>query len=301
MHHNITNGAFVMSQIAPPIAPDFAVSTPTDRLIEMWLHGRSRHTQDSYRRFARRFLGYARKPVDAITLADVQGWQDTLGELSPNSQRTALAAVKSLLSFGHKIGVLACNTSIPVKAPPAKDTLNERLLSELEVQLMIRLEVNPRNRTILRLLYAGGLRVSELCQMKWKDIKERRETAQITVFGKGGKTRSVLLPTAVWVELEQLRGDADFSDPVFSSRKSSNGGHLNRSQIFRLVSAAASRAGIRGKVSPHWLRHAHASHSLDRGAPIHLVQQTLGHASVATTSRYLHARPNDSSSLYLPS
>ncbi|MEP0755582.1 site-specific integrase [Trichocoleus sp. Lan] len=62
----------------------------------------------------------------------------------------------------------------------------------------------------------------------------------------------------------------------------------------------ANALGLKRKVSPHWLRHAHASHSLDRGAPIHLVQATLGHESVATTSRYLHARPNDSSSLYLP-
>jgi len=77
------------------------------------------------------------------------------------------------------------------------------------------------------------------------------------------------------------------------------GRHLDRTQVYRIVANAALRAGIQGKVSPHWLRHAHASHSIERGAPIHLVQQTLGHASVATTSRYLHARPNDSSSLYL--
>lgn len=78
------------------------------------------------------------------------------------------------------------------------------------------------------------------------------------------------------------------------------GGHLDRTQVYRIVKAAASRAGIEGNVSPHWLRHAHASHSLDRGAPLHLVQATLGHSSVATTERYLHARPNDSSAMYLP-
>jgi integrase/recombinase XerD len=65
------------------------------------------------------------------------------------------------------------------------------------------------------------------------------------------------------------------------------------------VGAAAQRAGFEGKVSPHWLRHAHATHALERGAPIHLVQATLGHTSVATTGRYLHARPTDSSARYL--
>jgi integrase/recombinase XerD len=76
-------------------------------------------------------------------------------------------------------------------------------------------------------------------------------------------------------------------------------GHLDHLRVYQVV-AAAQRAGIQGKVSPHWLLHAHASHSLERGAPIHIVQQTLDHASVATTNCYLHARPNDSSSLYLP-
>jgi site-specific recombinase XerD len=63
--------------------------------------------------------------------------------------------------------------------------------------------------------------------------------------------------------------------------------------------AAARRAAVAGKVSPHWFRHAHASQALDRGAPIHLVSHTLGHSSVATTGRYLHARPTESSSKYL--
>ncbi len=67
----------------------------------------------------------------------------------------------------------------------------------------------------------------------------------------------------------------------------------------RVVKAAARQAGLGGAVSAHWLRHAHASHALDRGAPVSLVQATLGHASVATTGRYLHARPNDSSARYL--
>jgi integrase/recombinase XerD len=91
--------------------------------------------------------------------------------------------------------------------------------------------------------------------------------------------------------------DAGVNEPVFSSRKL--GGHLDRSQVLRVVQAAARRAGVAGKVSPHWMRHAHASHALDRGAPIHLVQATLGHSSVATTGRYLHARPTESSSKYL--
>jgi integrase/recombinase XerD len=119
----------------------------------------------------------------------------------------------------------------------------------------------------------------------------------VTVFGKGGKTRAVLLPASLWKELQEIvPADAEPDAPVFVSRK---GGPISAPQSWRIVRAAAKRIGITADVSPHWLRHAHASHALDRGAPIHLVQATLGHASVATTDRYLHARPQDSSSRYL--
>ena len=120
---------------------------------------------------------------------------------------------------------------------------------------------------------------------------------QITVYGKGGKTRVVLLSSETWTELITLKDDGGSDHPVFASRKGK--GHLHPSQVKRIVQAAAERAGIEAPVSPHWLRHAHASHALDRGAPIHLVQATLGHASVSTTGKYLHARPEDSSARYL--
>ncbi len=96
--------------------------------------------------------------------------------------------------------------------------------------------------------------------------------------------------------LSAIRGDARKEAPVFVSRK---GSPLSTSQAFRIVRAAARRAGVDKDVSPHWMRHAHASHALDRGAAVHLVQATLGHSSVATTGRYLHARPTESSSKYL--
>lgn len=289
MNQPVTKNTTATSDIKPIDAHE--------QLITMWLDGRSPHTRSSYRRYAREFLAYLNKPLHLATLADVQGWRLTLSGKSDNSIKTATSAVKSLFTFAHKIGVLQVNVGAALKQVKPKDCLNERILSELEVQTMIALETDPRNRLILRLLYSGGLRVSELSTLTWKDLKERGDSGQVTVYGKGRKTRTVLLKQDVWLELVKLRGDRSNDDPVFQSRK---GGHINRHQLWRIVSAAAQRAGIEGKVSPHWLRHAHASHSLDRGAPIHLVQQTLGHESVATTSRYLHARPNDSSSLYLP-
>ncbi|NER27621.1 MAG: tyrosine-type recombinase/integrase [Symploca sp. SIO1C4] len=263
----------------------------------MWLFGRSPHTIAVYRRFAKRFLHCINKPLHLVTLADIQGWQQTLTKMAPASQRVACAAVKSLLKFAHEIGVLEMNIGVLIRAPKVKDELTERILTEAEVAALMAQETNKRNFIILRLLYLAGLRVSELCALKWKDTVPRGEMGQITVFGKGGKTRTILLPASLWQQLLSLRADASAQDPVFRSR---NGRPLDRIRIYRIVQAAASRAGIEGNVSPHWLRHAHASHSLDHGAPLHLTQHTLGHSRISTTERYLHVRPNDSSAMYLP-
>jgi integrase/recombinase XerD len=127
------------------------------------------------------------------------------------------------------------------------------------------------------------------------------------LHGRSEHTRHVLLPASVWRELMALRkfmsahqpGSTVPDVPVFRSRKCTNGWHLTTRQAQRLVAAAAARAGISEDVSPHWLRHAHATHALERGAPIHLVKDTLGHASIATTGKYLHARPTESSAKYL--
>ena len=270
------------------------------QLIQLWVHGRSRHTRRYYQADAQRFLSFVGKPLTQVSLADVQEFADSLetSGLASSSCGRTISSVKSLLAFGNRIGMLPINVGATLKAPTTKNTLTERILSEAEVQKLIVLEPNSRNQVMLKLLYAAGLRVSELCNLRWRDLQARSEAeGQINIYGKGGKTRVVLLPATIWKELVCLRDTAGFNDAVFSSRK---GGHLHPSQAMRIVRAAAHRAGIDANVSPHWLRHAHASHSLDRGAPIHLIQQTLGHANIATTSRYLHVRPNDSSSRFLP-
>ena len=105
--------------------------------------------------------------------------------------------------------------------------------------------------------------------------------------------RQVLLPEAVSRALLSLRGDAGANDPIFASRKTD--ARLTERAVLGIVKRVAARAGIEAPVSPHWLRHAHASHAIDRGATLPEVQSTLGHGNIATTSGYLHARPESSS------
>ena len=289
-----------------PAVSDLTRQAETDeQLVALWLHGRSEHTQRAYQHDAQLLLDFVVKPLRAVTLRDVQVFADSLDSLAPASRVRTLAAVKSLLSFGQRVGYLALNVGAALRLPKVKNTLAERLLAEAPTQRLLALEPDLRNRVMLRLCYAAGLRVSELVGLKWRDLQPRANgEGQATIYGKGGKTRIVLLPTSVWQDLTHLgavmstehAGSTTLDRPLFLSRK---GGHLTPRQAQRLVDAAAARAGITANVSPHWLRHAHATHALERGAPIHLVKETLGHASIATTDKYAHARPTQSSSKYL--
>src|SRR5262249_49789423 len=154
---------------------------------------------------------------------------------------------------------------------------------------MLALESNPRNHALMTLLYYTGMRVSEVCNLCWRDVQPREGGAgQGTGFGKGGETRTILLPPAAYTELMTLRGDVRNQriaktnnrddDAVFLSR--TGRGHLSIIWATQIVKKAAVRAGLSKSVSCHWLRHAHASHALDRGAPAHLVMTTLGHSSL---------------------
>ena len=116
------------------------------------------------------------------------------------------------------------------------------------------------------------MRVSETVGLTWTDVLPRDDRVQLSIQGKGGKARQVLLP--------DMRGDADANDPVFASRK---GGHLTERAVNGMVKRTARKAGISEAVSPHWLRHAHGSHAIDRGASLPEVQSTLGHGNIATT------------------
>ncbi|MFM6672447.1 MAG: tyrosine-type recombinase/integrase, partial [Dolichospermum sp.] len=243
---------------------------PIELILNMWLHGKAHNTQQSYKRISNNFLTFINKPLINIGLDDVQLFLDSL-HLSPNTVKTYASIIKSLISFCHELGIMQYNVAKPIKTPKSKDCLNERIMSEQEITLMIHNESNIRNKLILKMLYYCGLRASELAGLTWGDLCDRTGGGQATIYGKGSKTRVVLIPIQLWRELQQLKGDAGKSDPVFRSRQGK--GFMTRATVWNVVKSAAKRIGL-DNPSPHWLRHGHASHSLDRGAPIHLVSQS---------------------------
>ena len=268
-----------------------------NQVIAMWLKCHSKRTQTEYSRDVLSFIQFVNKPLSAITLGDLQDYQDSLQSLAPRTQARRLASVKSLLSFGQRIGYLQYNAGAAVKLPKSKHCLAEKILSEEEIHLILAVKTNKRDRVLLRLFYSSGIRVSELCGLIWKDLQKIGETAILTVYGKGSKTRMVTISENTFNELQAIKGDSKPDEPIFKSRKQS--GHLTAVQVWRIVRQAARTAGIDKPVSPHWLRHSHSTHSLLRGCPIHVLQNSLGHESLSTTQGYLHLLKGDGSSLYL--
>jgi integrase/recombinase XerD len=181
--------------------------------------------------------------------------------------------------------------------PKIPDDLASKILEAEDIRRMTEGEPKLRNQMLLRVLYAAGIRASEASGLRWQDVQPRGDTGQITVLGKGSKTRSIMLPESVWKALQTFRPkDAKPEDPVFTIK---NGTHMSRNHISIVVARAARRAGTATKCSAHGLRHNHATHALDNGASVALIKETLGHSSLTTTSRYLHIRPSESSSKYL--
>jgi integrase/recombinase XerD len=280
----------------------------------MWLKQRPATTQEAYQGDIKALFDFTAKPLQALTLLDLQNFAESLQGQKPATIARKLSAVKSLLTFCYKSGYTSVNVGAALRLPKIQERLAERIMSESQVQRLLALEPDKRNHALLRVMYNAGLRVSEVIALTWNDVQDNPNGGQVRVFGKGGKERYSLISQETYEELLELRGNAlDFA-PVFQSRKSTKSGFLERGQVNRIVEDAAIRAGIavytevnkdgqevkRSRVSPHWIRHAHASHAIERGAPLPLVRDTLGHSSIATTNKYSHARPGASSGTYLP-
>jgi len=296
--------------------------TTESKLIELWVRlKKSEHTQRAYRRDIDAFRDFVGKPLAEVTLEDALDFCDTLDELEitnrrgevkhleNNSKRRIINSVKSLYSFAYTSGLFPANVMAAIKPPSAKSAISQRILPETTVLKMILLEQDPRNHAILHTLYAAGLRVSELCNLRWRHVIRRADGVQLDIMsGKGDKQRHVLLGESSWTVLSALREEASDDLFVFQSRQEVSregyykGTRLDTTTVFRIVREAAKKAGVTNwkEVSPHWLRHCHASHAIDRQAPLTVVRDTLGHSNISVTNEYAKARPDQSSSHYLP-
>jgi integrase/recombinase XerD len=305
-------------------------------VIRLWCQGKAPGTVDTYTRTAARFLDLCREgrpqaddtpgapAVPGLAFANLLHLHAFRAELERRGLATStvaqrLACLKSLFTFASRIGYVPRNWGAMLDLPSAPDRLSERIMPRADVRALIQGETDATRRLCLRVLYFAGLRVSEAAGLTWRDVQpvtvQGVERVQLSVFGKGSKTRRVLLPSHVGTAVLTYRreharpaGVAGKGHAVFTPlNQAGDGPHhrtdarkgASRSTVWRWVKGAAARAGVDPAASTHWLRHAHASHALDAGAPVHLVRQGLGHASLATTTKYAHARPDASAGDYL--
>ncbi|MFY9824537.1 MAG: tyrosine recombinase XerC [Thermoanaerobaculia bacterium] len=230
--------------------------------------------------------------------------------LAKTSQGRTLSAVRSLFRFACREGVLTANPAQGVRTPKVPKTL-PRHLRPGEVENLIEAPDGDeplvrRDRAILEMLYAAGLRVSELVGLDWRDVDLPARV--VRVMGKGSKERMVPFgrPAAealrrwldVWESLRKVgkegndRGDGD---PVFLN---AFGSRLTDRSVRRVIDRWVDAAAVARGVHPHTLRHTFATHLLENGADLRAIQELLGHSSLSTTQKYTHLEVDRLLSVY---
>jgi integrase/recombinase XerD len=299
-----------------------------------WLltaRGRSRATVESYRRDLTQFaeLGAVSALADFDTAA-VLRWNEALKakEQKSSSRARKLSALRAFVSWAQEYHHIS-GSPIPQELTLPKGFYLPYALSEAEVRRIIEAaggadtlvcqttetqtgvsappvstalqhSLQLRDHAIVEVLYASGMRVSELTGLRLVDLHLAEGFAIVT--GKGSKQRLVPLGQYAIEALraylnsgrEALCKSAQQHGEVFLSQR----GPLSRSQVFRMIKAAAAAAGITTKVSPHTFRHSCASHMLAHGADLRLVQELLGHSALSTTQVYTHIEKSQLRKVY---
>ena len=213
---------------------------------------------------------------------------------SPVSVRRKLSALRGFVRYLVSSGVIKDDVSIGLRGPKAEASLPKAIAYEHVVKMMEEAsrsgKKGARDRLILELLYGAGLRVNELVSLEWGDVDiEERE---LRVMGKGSKERRAYFGRPVqelltlWREDAARKGHAtDGGSPVFYPEKA-GAPRLTERTVHRMVVAVSRHVGL-FDVTPHTMRHSFATHMLERGAPLRVIQELLGHESLATTQKYL--------------
>lgn len=281
-------------------------------LIASWVYQKGPKTQIYYKRVVKEFYEfYPHLSLKTTQITHLVLFLKTYKGFSDSTRNTYKNALRSLFSFAMKTGYLDKNPSLALENLKVPDRLSSKVLSREQIQRMIQLEKKQRNQLILKILYFTGIRVDELTQLKVNSFQSSTNGLVMLVVGKGRKVRSVHIPEHLKDNILDYIIDLSHEDYLFTNDRRVDFGiydstrplidrpRLNHSQIFRIVKSAAKNASLDVQPSPHWLRHTSATHAIEAGAPVHVVQRSLGHESVATTGRYLEIRPKESVGDYL--
>lgn len=268
----------------------------------LWLEqGLAKNSLDAYRRDLKLFAGWleAKRPQRASLLAvqpeDIAAYfAERHADTRPSSANRRLSVLKRFYQLAlrrNQVPIDPCLKMASAKQPVRfVHTLSESQVEALLAAPDVSTPLGLRERTMLELMYASGLRVSELVALKLVEVSLNDGVLRIT--GKGSKTRLVPFGQEArsWLEryLRDARGiilNGQVDDALFVTGR---GGAMTRQMFWILIKKHAQKAGIQGPLSPHTLRHAFATHLLNHGADLRVVQLLLGHADISTTQIYTH-------------
>lgn len=254
----------------------------------------SPNTVAAYSSDVREFFAFCGKtPVDAAS-EDLNAYLLSQSEdISSRSQARLLSSLRSFFDYLVLEGERKDNPCDAIDSPKLSRYL-PGVLSVEEVEAIIdsvdtRSWYGLRDRAILELLYGCGLRVSEACSLHISDVYV--EDAFVRIIGKGNKQRLVPLGECaarafcLYLDARPQAAGPQYDDIVFLNR---NGKPLSRISVFKMVKEQALLAGVRKEISPHSFRHSFATHLIERGADLRVVQEMLGHESILTTEIYTH-------------
>ncbi|MEM4245370.1 MAG: tyrosine-type recombinase/integrase [Candidatus Nanoarchaeia archaeon] len=248
---------------------------------ELKLRGFSQQTVKTYVRHNKLFLDFIKKEPKNVTEEDIKSYLAHViskEKAAPRSIALKKAALKFFYDELMKKGI------VNLKSPKIPKS-NPTVLTKEEVKALINAASRDKTRLIIELIYSSGLRVSEAVSLKVNDLDFDNHIIRVK-SGKGSKDRITILSTNLIPELKRyiltLNNDEVYLFP------NSKGSNLSVRNIQKLIQKAATRAGIKKKVSPHVLRHSFATHLLEAGTDIRLIQELLGHSQLSTTQIYTH-------------
>lgn len=278
-------------------APSELLDTFIDRL---WLEeGLSRNTLESYRRDLAQFAGWldqhAGKSLLAVERVDLERYLAArFPQVKPRSVARLMASLRRFYRMMVRDGQLEHDPTLQLASPKLPRSL-PKSLSEEEVEHLLEAPdtqqpIGLRDRAMLETLYATGLRVSELVTLKVSEVS--LDMGVVRVMGKGSKERLVPLGEEALDWIRRYLGEARpmilerrLSESLFVTQRA---GPMTRQAFWYLIKRYARQAGIVKPMSPHVMRHAFATHLLNHGADLRVVQMLLGHADISTTQIYTH-------------
>ena len=284
-----------------------ALSEGDARLLDrfsdgLWLSdGLARNTLESYRRDVAQFAAWLHETSSRSLLEarepDLQrhlAWQVSEKRARPRTTGRLVSALRRFFQFALREGLRGDDPTAALESPKVPRSL-PKSLSEAQVEALLGAPDEAtahglRDRAMLETLYASGLRVSELVGLKVQQVS--LDMGVVRVLGKGAKERLTPLgeEAVAWIDRYQREARAALlagrkSDALFVTAR---GGPMTRQGFWALVKRYAVVAGIRAAISPHTLRHAFATHLINHGADLRVVQMLLGHADISTTQIYTH-------------